>query len=56
MPGNLTLDQVRLLKRDNVPSAGSPGLADLGIAATSVEAIIPDLSRSLSRAGSYHRP
>lgn len=37
----LTLDQVRLLKRDNVPSADSAGLSDLGITPTSVETIIP---------------
>jgi hypothetical protein len=37
----LTADQVRLLKRDNVVSPNAPGLDALGIAATSVESIIP---------------
>lgn len=37
----LTLDQVRLLKRDNVAAAGLPGLAELGIAPNGLEAILP---------------
>jgi len=37
----LTVDQVKLLKKDNVVSAAAPGLADLGITPTSVEAVIP---------------
>ena len=37
----LTMDQVRLLKKDNVVSSTAAGLADLGIAPTSVEAVIP---------------
>ena len=37
----LTRDQVRLLKRDNVVSAGALTLADLGIDATAAEAILP---------------
>ena len=37
----LTMDQVRLLKKDNVVSPTAPGLADLGITATSVEAVVP---------------
>jgi NADH dehydrogenase len=37
----LTLDQVRLLKRDNVVTPGAPGLADLGITPHGLEAIIP---------------
>jgi uncharacterized protein YbjT (DUF2867 family) len=37
----LIADQVRLLKRDNVVSANAPGLDALGIAATSVESIVP---------------
>ncbi len=37
----LTRDQVKLLARDNVVSGEAPGLADLGIQATAVEAIVP---------------
>jgi len=37
----LTIDQVRLLKKDNVVSPTAPGLAELGITATSVEAVVP---------------
>jgi len=37
----LTRDQVKLLKRDTVCSPGAPGLRELGIAPTAVEAIIP---------------
>ncbi|MSP95166.1 MAG: complex I NDUFA9 subunit family protein [Alphaproteobacteria bacterium] len=37
----LTLDQVRMLATDNVPSDGSLGLRDLGIAPTAAETIIP---------------
>jgi NADH dehydrogenase len=52
----LTLDQVRLLKRDNVPSAGSAGLSDLGITPTSVETIIPTYLDRYRARGYYHRP
>lgn len=37
----LTLDQVWLLRRDNVVSPGASGLAELGIEPTAVEAILP---------------
>ena len=37
----LTADQIILLKRDNVPSGNLPGLAELGITPTSMEAILP---------------
>jgi NADH dehydrogenase len=37
----LTEDQVRLLERDNVVGKDMPGLADLGIAATPMEAVVP---------------
>jgi NADH dehydrogenase len=57
LPGPaLTVDQVRLLKRDNVPSAGSPGLTDLGITPTSVEAIIPTYLDRYRARSYYHRP
>lgn len=37
----LTVDQVQLLQRDNVATSGVPGLAELGIQPTPVEAVIP---------------
>jgi Predicted nucleoside-diphosphate-sugar epimerases len=37
----LTPDQVKLLRADNVVRGGKPGLAELGIAATAAEAILP---------------
>jgi NADH dehydrogenase len=37
----LTRDQVRMLRHDNVVAAGARTLADLGIAPTSVEVIVP---------------
>ena len=37
----LTRDQVNLLLRDNLAAAGAPGLAELGITATAVEAVVP---------------
>lgn len=37
----LTPDQVRMLKVDNVVAPGAPGFADLGIAPTTVEVIVP---------------
>ncbi|GIK98469.1 MAG: 3-beta-hydroxy-Delta(5)-steroid dehydrogenase [Alphaproteobacteria bacterium] len=48
----LTRDQVRLLQRDNVVSPGAPGLAELGIAPTATEVVIPtylDIYRRRSR-------
>jgi len=37
----LTRDQVKLLQRDNVVSAGAPGFAELGLTPTSLELILP---------------
>ncbi len=37
----LTLDQVRLLKRDNVAAPGALGFADLGLAPNGLETILP---------------
>ncbi len=37
-----TRDQLLLLSRDNVVSPGMPGLAELGIAATPVELVVPE--------------
>ena len=37
----LTLDQVKMLKFDNLPAEGAPSLRELGIAPTAMEAILP---------------
>jgi NADH dehydrogenase len=49
----LTTDQVRLLKKDNVASAGAPGLADLAITPTSVEAVVPSYLWRFRAKGEY---
>jgi NADH dehydrogenase len=51
----LTPDQVELLKRDNVVSAGAMTLASLGIAPTAVEAILPTYLDRFRRGGWYER-
>src|SRR6266404_5315132 len=52
----LTIDQVRLLRKDNVVSATAPGLADLGITPTSVEAVIPSYLWRYRAKGEYADP
>ena len=44
----LTRDQVAMLRRDNVVSAGAPGLAELGIAPTPLEVIVPSYVRAFA--------
>lgn len=51
----LTLDQVELLKRDNVVSSGALTLATLGIAPTAVEGILPTYLDRFRRGGWYAR-
>lgn len=45
----ITRDQVRLLRHDNVVSGDSPGLSDLGIKPTPLEAVVPTYLRAFSR-------
>jgi NADH dehydrogenase len=47
----LTRDQVLLLKCHNVATPGVPGLADLGIAPTAVEAVLPTYLKRYRRGG-----
>jgi len=47
----LTRDQVALLKTDNVPGGDCPGLADLGVAATALEVVLPTYLARYRRAG-----
>jgi len=49
----LTRDQVRLLQQDNVLTGDFPGLEDLGIDATTLEAILPSYLRRYRR-GVWH--
>jgi NADH dehydrogenase len=49
----LTRDQVKLLKRDNVVSGLFPGLAELGVPPTAVEAVIAGYLDRFSRGGWY---
>ncbi len=49
----LTRDQVALLERDNVPTGDLPGLRDLGIQPTAVEAIIPTYLEIYRKGGRF---
>ena len=49
----LTMDQVRLLRHDNVVSATAPGLGELGITPTSVEAVVPSYLWRYRAKGEY---
>lgn len=49
----LTPDQVKLLKSDNVVTAGALTLADLGIVPDSIEAVVPSYLWRFRRRGQY---
>ncbi len=49
----LTADQVRMLEVDNVPAEGAPGLADLGVQPTGMEAIAPSYLWRYRRGGQF---
>jgi len=49
----LTADQVELLKSDNVVSGSCPGLTDLGITPTTVEAVLPTYLYRYRKGGQY---
>lgn len=51
----LTLDQVRLLRQDNVVAPDSPGLAALGVQPTPVEAIVPGYLERYRPQGRFSR-
>lgn len=51
----LTIDQVELLKRDNVVSGKLPGLEQLGIRPTGAEAILPTYLDRFRRGGRFSR-
>ena len=52
----LTVDQVRLLERDNVCSGELPGLAELGIEPTAAEAIVPSYLDIYRTGGRFSQP
>lgn len=51
----LTIDQVKLLKKDNVVAPTAAGLADLGIEPTSIEAVVPAYIWRYRAKGEYAR-
>jgi len=53
VPPPITSDQVQLLKADNVVSGAHPGLAELGITATTLEAVLPTYLYRYRKGGQY---
>jgi NADH dehydrogenase len=53
LPTPVTADQVILLKSDNVPSGACPGLAEMGITPTSLEAVLPEYLYRYRKGGQY---
>ncbi len=49
----ITSDQVEMLRQDNVVAPGAPGLADLGVAASALEPIIPTYLYRYRKGGQY---
>ncbi|MDQ2861381.1 MAG: complex I NDUFA9 subunit family protein [Pseudomonadota bacterium] len=49
----ITTDQVEMLRADSVVSAGAPGLADLGVAPSALEPIIPTYLYRYRKGGQY---
>jgi NADH dehydrogenase len=53
LPPPITADQVELLKADNVVSGQRPGLAELGVPATTLEAVLPTYLYRYRKGGQY---
>jgi NADH dehydrogenase len=53
LPPPITSDQVELLKTDNVVSGAYPGLVDLGVTPTTLEAVLPTYLYRYRRGGQY---
>jgi NADH dehydrogenase len=51
----LTIDQVKLLKKDNIVAPTAAGLTDLGIEPTSIEAVVPAYIWRYRAKGEYAR-
>jgi uncharacterized protein YbjT (DUF2867 family) len=52
----LTRDQVRMLRHDSVATPGAPGLAELDVAPTALELILPSYLERFRRPGGRFRP
>ncbi len=50
----MTSDQLAMLQKDNVVGAGVPGLAELGVAATPLEAFVPAMLERYRAGGRFH--
>jgi len=53
IPPPVTSDQVEALRADNVVSGQYPGLADLGVTPTTLEAVLPSYLYSYRKGGQY---
>ncbi|WP_418594667.1 complex I NDUFA9 subunit family protein [Ponticoccus sp. (in: a-proteobacteria)] len=53
VPAQVTRDQVRTLRHDNVVAAGAKGFADLGIQPTAPEAVLPEYLWRFRPSGQY---
>ncbi|MGP6089873.1 complex I NDUFA9 subunit family protein [Antarctobacter jejuensis] len=53
IPAQITADQVRSLRSDNIVAADSKGFADLGISPTAAEAVLPDYLWRFRPSGQY---
>jgi len=53
IPAQITRDQVRNLRRDNVVSPGAMTFADLGITPASLEAVLPEYLWRFRPSGQY---
>lgn len=53
LPPPISSDQVELLKADNVVSGGYPGLPELGITPTTLEAVLPTYLYRYRKGGQY---
>lgn len=49
----ITRDQIRLMKHDNISTAGAPGLAELGVSPRTVEAIAPSYLARFRKYGQF---
>jgi len=53
IPAQITRDQVRNLRRDNVVSGDQKGFGDLGITPVSMEAVLPEYLWRFRPSGQY---
>jgi NADH dehydrogenase len=56
MAPQITSDQVELLKSDNVANPALPGLVDLGVTPTALDAVIPTYLWRFRRGGQFAQP